>query len=45
MITITELIQSLKRHLDADLEAIIGKLIKKGIDSNTFISNEVRGAL
>ncbi len=31
--------------MDSDLEAIVAKLIKKGIDSNAFISNEVRGAL
>jgi len=45
LITITEMAQAFKRQLDAESEAIITKLIKKGYDTNTFISEEVKKAL
>jgi CLASP N terminal len=45
LITLTEMSQILKKQLDADAEAIILKLIKKGNDSNSFIAEEVKKAL
>jgi len=44
MITITEMGNSLKRHLDPVVDIIIAKLMKKGMDANSFISEEVRKA-
>lgn len=35
----------LKKFVDADLELITGKLLKKGLDSNAFISQEVKDSL
>jgi hypothetical protein len=45
MITIQEMSEKYKRQLEPHLEAIIGKLMKKGMDANAFISQEVKGAL
>ena len=44
LITLTEMCIALKRQLDAEAEMIIAKLIKKGSDANSFISEEVRKA-
>ena len=38
MITIQEMTVPLKKFIDTDLESITGKLLKKGLDSNVFIS-------
>lgn len=45
MMTLTEMCQELKKQLDPELETILSKLIKKGADTNTFISEEVKKAL
>jgi hypothetical protein len=42
LITLSEASNVFKRELDPELEAGIQKLIKKSIDSNSFISDEVR---
>ncbi|KAL4466847.1 hypothetical protein ABPG74_010444 [Tetrahymena malaccensis] len=45
MITLTELSEKLKRTLDTESESIVTKLLKKGLDSNSFILEEVKNAL
>lgn len=45
MITLTELVEKLKRTLDTECEAIVTKLLKKGLDANSFILEEVKNAL
>ena len=45
MIAFTEMIPTFKKQLDPELEAIIMKLIKKGMDTNCFILDEVRKGL
>lgn len=35
----------IKRGLDSELEMIINKLIKKSLDANSFISEEVKKVL
>jgi hypothetical protein len=42
MITISELSKSLKKLLDPEIDQILSKLFKKGLDANSFISEEVR---
>lgn len=42
LITLNEMSQVLKRSLDSEAEPIILKLIKKGNDANSFISEEVK---
>lgn len=45
MITLIELIEKLKRGLDTECESIMTKLLKKGLDSNSFITEEVKNAI
>ena len=45
VITLNELSNKMKRMLDSDLDAIFTKLIKKTLDANSFISEEVRKTL
>lgn len=42
MITISELSKGLKKLLDPEVDQILSKLFKKGLDANSFISEEVR---
>ena len=42
---ISEMYTQLKKQLDCDLELIFSKLIKKTLDTNSFISEEVKKAL
>ena len=42
MITIKEMGNQLKRALDPELDIIFAKLMKKGTDANSFISEEVK---
>jgi|JI9StandDraft_2_1071091.scaffolds.fasta_scaffold281314_1 hypothetical protein len=44
MITLNELTNKVRRMLDADLDFIFGKLIKKAADTNSFITEEVKKA-
>ena len=45
VITLNEMSNKMKRVLDTDLDLIFNKLIKKTLDANSFISDEVKKAL
>jgi len=45
LITLTEMCCTLKRQMDSEADMIYAKLIKKGSDANSFISEEVKKAL
>ena len=46
IITLIELCEKLKKGgLDNECDIIITKLLKKGTDSNTFISEEVKNSI
>jgi hypothetical protein len=45
MIALGEMIVKLKRSLDAEIEAIMDRLLKKAADANIFISEEVKKCL
>ena len=45
VMVVSEMYTQLKRQLDCDLELIFSKLIKKTLDTNSFISEEVKKAL
>lgn len=45
MICMTEMCEKLRRSLDGEIDVIATRLLRKGCDSNTFITEEVRGAL
>ena len=45
VVMINQLYTQLKRQLDSDLDLIFSKLIKKTLDTNSFISQEVKKAL
>lgn len=42
LITLNEMSEQFRRELDAVLEGAMQKLIRKAIDSNQFISEEVK---
>lgn len=35
----------LKKGLDSECDGVLGKLLKKGCDANSFITEEVKNAL
>lgn len=45
MLALTEICQELKKAVDPEVDQIILKLLKKGMDANAFISKEVRECL
>mgnify|MGYP001398926462 CR=1 FL=1 len=45
LITLTEMCGVLKKQMDSEADMIFAKLIKKGSDANSFISEEVKRAL
>lgn len=45
VVMINEMYTQLKRQLDCDFDLIFSKLIKKTLDTNSFISEEVKKAL
>lgn len=45
MITLAEMCESLKRNMDPYLEHIFLKLFRKGLDTNSFINDEVKKCL
>ena len=45
MITLHDLSNKVKKMLDSDLDSIFSKLLKKSLDANSFISEEVRRAM
>ncbi len=45
VITLNEMSNKVKRMLDPELDSIFAKLIKKTLDANSFISEEVRKSL
>jgi len=42
---VNELSGKVKRQLDGEFELIFGKLVRRTLDTNSFISEEVRRAL
>jgi hypothetical protein len=45
VITLNDLSNKMKKGLDTELDSIFTKLLKKTLDTNSFISEEVRRAL
>lgn len=45
MLTLSEMLNKLKKQLDPEIENIINKLMKKGLDANSFIAKEVKECL
>ena len=45
VITLHDLSNKVKKMLDSDLDSIFSKLLKKSLDANSFISEEVRRAM
>ena len=45
VITLHDLSNKVKKNLDTELDSIFSKLLKKTLDANSFISEEVRRAL
>ena len=45
LVVINQLSNKLKRQLDTEFDLIFSKLIKKSLDTNTFISQQVKKAL
>ena len=45
VMTLNDLSNCVKRTLDTDLDLVFNKLIKKTLDANSFISEEVKKAL
>lgn len=45
MLTLTEFVNQLKKQLDPVLENIVTRLMKKSMDTNSFISKEVKECL
>ncbi len=45
VLTLNEMSNKLRRVLDTELDMIFNKLIKKTLDANSFISEEVKKAL
>lgn len=45
MLTTIELAEKMKKFLDPETEHFLGRLLKKGLDANAFITEEVRKGL
>lgn len=45
MIALSEISEKMKRGLDTECDAIMSRLLKKGCDSNSFITEEVKNCL
>ena len=45
MLATTELVEKLKKQLDSEADVLLAKLMKKGMDSNAFIAEEVKKGL
>lgn len=45
VVTLNEMAAKIKRGLDTEIDLIFNKLIKKSLDSNSFISEEVKKVL
>jgi hypothetical protein len=45
VVTLNELALKVKKGLDSELDLIFNKLIKKSLDANSFISEEVKKVL
>lgn len=45
MLTTTELVEKLKKTLDSEADHLFSRLMKKGLDANAFISEEVKKGL
>lgn len=45
VIVLNELVSTMKRNFDSSFDLVFSKLIKKALDANSFISEEVKKAL